>query len=193
MTQAFGFSIPTSRTHAADVFFQEMEGEFMFLAGREESQRMQFVTFLQQVESKDKYANDVLKSVLQYLLYSMDEDDEMEIRDTMTEKWKINSTKANPNTNRFQKKYPELYDECLYCVWEKFFEDNGRSFLERTASWSIRFEGIDYEDEQEPEEVAPLYVEQVEDSPPEYQLSSDEEIDNICDELDEIIGMFKNM
>ena len=143
--------------------------------------------FWMKAESRDITVRNVFKELLRFCLYSMPHEKEKEIRQTMTEKWNLTSSHdANPNSKRFKKKYPEVWNQITEIIRDDFFD--GNDFIDRLDPEAD--DDTPYFEEPEQEEAAPAYVE---DSPPDYQDSTDDEIESICNELDEIIALFKSV
>ena len=169
-----------TRHEAAQMMLEVAADEFGYL---HHDSRLTTDEFWMKAESRDITVQHVFKALLQFCLYSMPRDNEKEIRETMTEKWKLTSSHdANPSSKRFKKKYPEVWNQITEIIRDDFFD--GNDFIDRPVEVVLYFE------EEEEEEAAPAYVE---DSPPDYQDSTDDEIESICNELDEIIALFKSV
>ena len=139
------------------------ENELSYIVATMETGFIKKTQMEQMITSKDSRVKKFLEDLLQKHILLIPVPEAMEVRRIITHQWNIDYKKANPNTKRFRKAFPEL--------WQRITDDWNSYFTDGKCDWCVLHEDDDSEPEEE-EAVPPMYeATGSEGEPPAYEPS----------------------
>tara|TARA_R110002167_G_scaffold71803_3_gene202466 strand:- start:1747 stop:2646 length:900 start_codon:yes stop_codon:yes gene_type:complete len=152
------------------------ENELSYIVATMETGFIKKTQMEQMITSKDSRVKKFLEDLLQKHILLIPVPEAMEVRRIITHQWKIDYKKANPNTKRFRKAFPEL--------WQRITDDWNSYFTDGKCDWCVLHEDDDSEPEEEAA-VPPMYeATGSAGAPPAYEPSPSPEPEVECDDCE---------